>query len=333
MTKLRICSQYARLAFVVGLTLFGAKVQAQDELPQVRTAAEMLEALRAMGVELPEGLVVGEDGSVLVSPGAPDAGVMVPAGETPPPPPPPPPPVGGEAGAMVVDAVEEELEEAPEAVRLWKQRAEFSIALTDGDNETMNLRGAYTAVRDTDHDELRLRTTYIYETESEETTEHRFIAQANYDRDIADTRWLWFVGGRYDWSQTSSFRHRVSLNAGLGYRLIQRENMELILRAGGGVTREYGSNRNDLIPEGLLGADFRWDVSDRQGIESTFRYFPDLSELGEYRTETTLGWRYALDVRDGLSLTAGLLHEYDSVVDPGNERSNLRLFAGVGLDF
>jgi putative salt-induced outer membrane protein YdiY len=308
-------------------------VCAQESTQKAQTAAEMLSALRDRGVVLPDGMVINEDGSVVLPSQEPvaDAAAAVPA--------------EGAAAVAATQAAAEPLSEPaepeppvaePEAGKpapKWKQRAEFAYTLNEGNTESSSLRGAYRTQRETDHDQLTIRSVYNRQTEREETTEHRFNVQVNYDRDIAESRWLWFANGRYDWDEFQSWEHRVGGTGGFGYRLIRRDTMQLILRAGAGGVREFGSSRNEFIPEGLAGVDFNWDISERQGIESTFRYFPELAEWGEFRTETTAGWRYALDMKDGLDLTAGLLHEYESEVDEGVEQSDLRLFVGVGLDF
>lgn len=317
-------SATGRYVWAVGALVAMACVQGawgQDVPVRASTAAEMLETLRAMGVELPDGLVVGEDGTVVIpSKGAPDE--MVPATQ---------------AGAVVAAGAASESEASPEPEPepkpKWKQRAEFAFSLNDGNTESSNLRLEYKAIREAEIDKLTFDAAYYRQTDQGSTSENRLRAEGNYDRDIPETRWLWFVNGRYEWDQFESWDHRVGLSGGVGYRAIDREDIELILRAGVGFTREFGSDRNELIPEGLFGYDFRWDLDDRQGLESTFRYYPDLSDLGEFRTVTTLGWHYALDIKDGLELTAGLLHEYQSEVDAGIEQSDLRLYAGVGFDF
>ncbi len=323
------------VAVGVGLALAPAATAQDQPLgdppAQAATAAELLAALQAMGVALPEGIAVGEDGSVSLpsQPGQQGTGAMVPVGgaEAAPVPPTPQPTPGPTPDP------EPEPEPKPEPKPEWKQRIEASFSLNEGNTESSDFRGMYRATRKREIDKLVFKAAYYRQTDNGETSEDRFMAEGNYDRDIPDTRWLWFVNGRYEWDKFESWDHRVGLSAGLGYRAIDRENMELILRAGGGFTREFGSDRDEFIPEGLFGYDFEWELNDRQGLESTFRYYPDLSELGEFRTVTTLGWKYALDVKKGLDLNAGLLHEYQSDVDPGIDESDLRLYAGVGFDF
>ncbi len=294
----------------------------QDE-PSARatTAAEMLEALRAMGVELPEGLVAGEDGTVVI-PTKGEPNEVVPAMQVP--------------VVVPVEATPDpDPEPAPESKPKpkWKQRAEVALSLNEGNTQTEQMRLVYKATRTTKIDKLVFSGAYYRRTSRGRTSQNRLLAQGNYDRDIPGTRWLWFVNGRYEWDRFQSWDYRTGLSAGVGYRAIDRDDMELILRVGGGFTREFGSDREEVIPEVLLGYDFEWDMSDRHGIESTHRYFPDLDELGEFRTVTTLEWHYALDIMDGLKLSAGLLHEYQSEVASGIEQSDLRLYSGVRFDF
>lgn len=326
-------SRMRALGVVLAVMCLGQVACAQEGTQRAQTAAELLSALRDRGVALPDGLVINEDGSVVMpvvasqaSGGTGTDAAGVPSPET----------VVAQPVEQVAAAPDAEPEPDPEPVEpapKWKQRAEFAYTLNEGNTESSSLRGAYRTKRETEHDKLTIGSVYYRQTEREETTDHKFNAQVNYDRDIAESRWLWFANGRYDWDQFQSWRHRIGGTGGFGYRLIERDTMELILRAGAGGVKEFGSSRNEFIPEGLAGFDFNWDISERQGIESTFRYYPELAEWGEFRTETTAGWRYALDMKDGLDLTAGLLHEYESEVDEGVEQSDLRLFVGIGLDF
>ncbi|MCB1280297.1 MAG: DUF481 domain-containing protein, partial [Salinibacterium sp.] len=281
------------------VVLAGTSVAMGQQSPaKVSTAAEMLQALKAMGVEIPEGVVAGEDGTVVL----PAAGTMTSAGGVTPAATPAEP-------ALAAETPQAPAEEAPEEIpeeSLWEQRVEASFTLKDGNTESSDLRALYRATRETDIDKFKFKAAYYHQTDDGQTSENRFVSEANYDHDIPDTRWLWFINGRYEWDQFEGWDHRVGLTGGFGYRAIDRENMELILRAGAGFSKEFGSDRDEIIPEGLLGYDFEWDVSERQAIESTFRYYPDLSDLAEFRTVTTLGWKYALDVKKGLDFNAGL---------------------------
>lgn len=294
---------------------------AQDAVT-ARSAAELLAELRARGVALPDGLSIAEDGSVVLP--LPAAGEMTPAV-------PATPAQAGTTTGQLADGPAPQPESDP-AVE-WKNRAEVSFGLSDGNTESTDLRLAYVGVRETEVDKLRLDGSYYFQKDEDETRENEATAGFLYDHDIGTSRWLWFADGRWDWDEFESWDHRVGGHVGLGYKLIDRDDLRVVLRAGAGAVREFGGERDEWIPEALAGADVDWEISERHALEASFRYLPDLDEGGEFRTLTDVGWVMGLDVEKGLSLTAGLAHEYQSQVDAGVEESDLKLYAGLGLDF
>ena len=44
-------------------------------------------------------------------------------------------------------------------------------------------------------------------------------------------------------------------------------------------------------------------------------------------------WSLLLDEKNRLSLNLSLQHEYQSIVDPGNDRNDFRVVAGLQFDF
>lgn len=293
-----------------------------------RSAAELLAELRARGVPLPEGLALGEDGSVRLPAAPPASGVAadapgVPANSA-----------EADGGAEPIGGAGPGASDEPPAPQVqWKNRAELSFGLSNGNTESSDLRLGYVGSRTTDVDKLRLDSAYYFQKDEARTQENEATAGFLYDRDIGASRWLWFADGRWDWDEFESWDHRVGGHAGVGYKLLDRDDLLLVMRAGAGAVREFGGARDEWIPEALVGADLDWRISERQSLEASFRYLPDLAEGGEFRTITTAGWVMRLDVEKGLSFTAGLAHEHQSRVDPGVEQDDLKLYAGVGLDF
>jgi putative salt-induced outer membrane protein YdiY len=302
-----------RTACVIAL-MAGSLAGAQDD-PAVTSAAALLEQLKAAGVEIPEGFVVNEDGSVSL-PVAEDAAATVEsAGEAPSP--------------AVADAPSVEELKKPE----WDTKLNIGINVASGNTEQIGAATTIVSTRTTDATALRLDAGYFYASQDGDKTANRFTAGVNNDWLMPDSRWLFFAGGRYDWDEFRSFDHRISANGGVGYELIKRDTMQLTLRAGAGFFQEYGSGRNEIVPEGLLGADFNWDMAENQSFQVSTRIFPDLSDGGEFRTFTTAGWKLDIDKDDGLSFSINAIHEYISNVDPGIEKADLQLFAGLTYDF
>lgn len=299
------------------MTLLAGGVCAAQDAPAVTSPAALLEQLRAAGVEIPEGFVVNEDGTVTV----------------------PAPPAPAEA-ADAVEAAAGEVPETPGAAPVadakkadWDTKLNIGLNLAAGNTEQTGFAATVVTTRTTDATALTLDAGYFYASQDGDDTANRFTAGVNNDWLLPDSRWLVFAGGRYDYDDFRSFDYRVSANAGVGYEVIKRDKMQLTLRAGGGFFKEFGSGRNEIVPEGLLGADFNWEIADNQSLQFSTRIFPDLADGGEFRTFSTAGWKLDIDKDDGLSFSINAIHEYISSVDPGIEKTDLQLFAGLTYDF
>ena len=287
--------------------LASSAVLAQD-VPAATSAADLLEQLRAAGVEIPDGFVANDDGSVSLpaSPVADDAAGDIVPGSAPLP----------------------ELKKAE-----WDTKLNIGLNISSGNTDQVGFASTIVSTRTTETSALTLDAGYFYSSENNSKTASQFTAGVLHDWLLKDSKWLYFADARYDFDEFKSYDQRVSAHGGVGYRLIEKDKVSLTLRAGAGFTKEFGSSRNEIIPEAMLGFDFTWDYADNQGLEVTHRFFPDLSNGGEFRMLTTAGWRLDIDKDDGLAFTVNLLHEYVSDVDPGIESSDLKLFAGVAYDF
>ena len=105
------------------------------------------------------------------------------------------------------------------------------------------------------------------------------------------------------------------------------------VRLGAGMKREFGSENDDITPEGLLGAEFACRISDRQRLIGATTVYPDLSENGDFRLVSNLDWAIAIDRMDGISLKLGLTHEYQSITDGEIPHNDLAAHAALVVDF
>ncbi len=284
--------------------LAGSVVMAQDA-PKASNAAELLEQLRAAGVEIPEGFVANDDGSVSL----------------------PAPPAAEEEAAPAPEVIPEQ--KAAE----WDTKLNIGLNFSAGNTDQSGLAATIVTKRTTETSALTLDAGYYFANENSKKTANQFTAGVLHDWLFKNSPWILSADARYDFDDFKSYDHRVSAHAGVGYKLIEKDKINLTLRAGGGFFKEFGSGRNEIVPEAMLGADFSWQITENQGFELTHRFYPDLSQGGEYRMLTTAGWNMKIDKADGLSLTVNLLHEYVSDVDPGIENSDLKLYAGLAYDF
>jgi hypothetical protein len=109
--------------------------------------------------------------------------------------------------------------------------------------------------------------------------------------------------------------------------------MLLNLRLGAGGRKEWDSQNSHLKFEGLVGIDFEWDLTEKQSIETGIWFFPVITDFDDYRTRSHLNWRYKLSKESDISLLLGVLNETQSIVDPGDDESDTRVFTGIQLGF
>lgn len=299
-----------------------AQAPAQPPL-RATTPAELLEALRAAGVELPQGLILNDDGSVSLTP--------------PPPPAPPPAPAPTPALQVTPDLAPPAQPQAPPAKpkAVWDHKIDFAVNASQGNSETASLRVAYTASREGPRNLTKFDASYFFATQEGDTTQNRATIGAFNDFKFSESsRWLLFSGLRGDYDEFDTFTYRITLNGGVGYKLVDKEKYKFTPRLGSGFAREFDSPRDEIIAEGFAGFDFSWIPSDRQRFNLIFRYLPEYGDLADFRTLTTAEWRYDLDgIGDGLAFNAGLTHEYQSVVGPGIDETDINVYAGITYDF
>ena len=115
----------------------------------------------------------------------------------------------------------------------------------------------------------------------------------------------------------------------------RREDYQVTLRAGIGLRFASSTPANeDIRPEGLeFGFDMDWQISERQKLHVDTTIFPDLDDTGEFRTLSNVAWSMLIDEERNISLNAGLANEYQSQVAAGREHNDLRIFAGLQIDF
>lgn len=283
------------------------------------TPAQLLEALRAAGYDVPDITSVNEDGSVSITLPtdvvetleSAEAAEAVAEEET---------------AAGVTDAAEAAEEPA------WDFKLTLGFSFSDGNTENANFFGSFLATHETEAAKFVADAAYFYAQDSGDKSENRATVGARNDW-FLDERWIFFADARWEYDEFRSWRHRISGHVGLGYRLINEEDFKLTPRVGIGASKEFGSDRNEIIPEGLAGLDLEWNITENQSLVASTYYYPDLSDLGEFRWVNAAGWNIKIDKADGLSLTFGFLHDYQSQVDDGDDYNDFKLFGGLTFDF
>jgi putative salt-induced outer membrane protein YdiY len=240
----------------------------------------------------------------------------------------------GIAAAAV--AQDEEAIEAAEP-RNWLQGWEGSVSLglngSSGNTELFNARAGADFARLTERFETTAALSYLYGVEDGSMTEHKFGAVARNDWLIPDSRWRLFARGNFDFDEFKDWKYRISGFVGPAYEFIGTDRTQLLGRIGVGLTKEFGGSENRIMPEGLLGADFSHQITDRQKVSATADYMPALDEFGPYRLYGRAVYEVVLDEQTNLNFRTGVESWYDSTPGEGFKRADVSYFAVLAWTF
>ena len=194
----------------------------------------------------------------------------------------------------------------------WERQFDLGIGGSEGNSQSRNIHGALTAKTESPEYRWDVRMAYDAAEEDGNRSRERFFAQANRDWLEPGSPHFYFAQGRFDWDDFQDWNYRVNTAGGYGYELVDRPGWTLRGKTGLGVSREFGGDEDKLSPEGLLGLESFWKLSEHHSIEFVTTLFPQLDEMGEYRSLTSLSWANKLN--GTMRLKVGLTNEYDSNV-------------------
>ncbi|MFZ4574030.1 MAG: DUF481 domain-containing protein [Phycisphaerales bacterium] len=214
----------------------------------------------------------------------------------------------------------------------WTRSVSAGFNASDGNANAINGRLALEAARDTP----LLRTTvggaYVYAQDAGGVRKARLDAGARNDWRLKHSRWRVFATAAAEYDQFADWDWRITTTAGLGYAVVKTEHAEVVLRAGPGLSREFGGEDDTIAPIAVVGADFNWKLSPQSSLAASFDVLPDLAKPSDFRTISKAGYEVLLDHETNLLLKVGGSHRHDS--DPGGaEPNDFEFFVALGLRY
>lgn len=206
----------------------------------------------------------------------------------------------------------------------WERRFDLGLAGSAGKSRNHQVNVGFSADFDTDYTRISHRLAYFRAKSDGELSDHSFYSALNRDWLRPSTPWFHFAGGRVDWDEFKDWDLRINANGGVGYEFAKTDTWLLLGRSGLGFNQTFGGEREEFTPEGLLGVETQWDVSDFQRVEFTNSLYPSLRDMGEYRNLTAFDWVLDLNSYVGVALKLGLLNEYDSSTEEGISKNDFK---------
>lgn len=234
-------------------------------------------------------------------------------------PPPPPPPIPEEAKLAFWQG--------------WAGSVGAGVNGSDGNSETFNARAAIDLKRATDAMETAVGANYNYATDNGEKSKSRGELSIRNDWFFKDSPWGFFAQGKAEYDEFQDWDWRLSAFAGPTYIVIKNDRTTLRLRAGAGISREFGGDDNDIIPEALFGADFAHKLTDSQSLFINYEYLPSFKNFSDYRMVTKAGYEIVVDPKTKMTLKLGLEDRYDSEPGDGRKKNDIDYFALLAWKF
>ncbi len=252
------------------------------------------------------------------------------------------PPAGAAAepaGAVASAPAAEEAEPLPtgwfgsDLFAGWKTTLAVGFSGASGNTENNSINAQFKMTYEDDSDRIAWNNTYFLKTESGDRSQNEFKSEYIRDWFISESKWFYFAQGTYQYDDFEAWLHRTSGFAGVGYTWVKNDDFEFLTRFGAGLTYEFG-DVNELTPEALIGAVVvRWKVTENQTLSVSNTFIPSFSDLGEYRNQSTLEWKLAVDRDSGMSVKLGLDNEYESHPEDGDRHNDLKYYGAVVWDF
>ncbi len=218
----------------------------------------------------------------------------------------------------------EELPPPPEVEpppKIWFYRFELGVNGSEGNSRFFNTRTGAKIKRKTQKHILTIDWTHVLALNNSQRSKNESVAEWRWETVIKDSPWSTFLHNTNEYDEFTGWDVRVQGDGGLSYWFLRDDTTKLQARSGAGVSREFGGDNSDSIPEASAGMDFEHRLTHKQRLDAKVDYFPDVRDFNDFRARMNAGWEIQIDEADHLTLRFSMQNRYDSTPDR-NKRPN-----------
>ena len=248
---------------------------------------------------------------------------------------------------MPADAYQSLVATNPRFWQAFKGTASLGISIQRGNQDTSTYTTTINAVRErptTPIFEAHTRTnvgimallSHASETDSNGNNSSSITSHTlsgNLREDVLFTPTLFVFGlAQADHISTEGLYLRQTYGGGFGKDVIKNKRTTFSLI--GGMTfqhEKFFNGSSDSSGDGLLGETLGEQFTKRIRLDHSLTFYPNFSNLGEYRFDTATAFSLKLSTK--LSLNTGIIDLFLSNPPPGNQRNNLTFSTGIGYAF
>lgn len=218
-------------------------------------------------------------------------------------------------------------------MRGWNRRINFGLNGKQGNSENTNLTMSANFNYADAFKRWRLTGRYFFSADQDGTSDNNARIDLRRDWLIPESRLFGYTALRYQYDQFESWQHRIVAGGGPGIHLIEKEKHSLDALTGGFFTREFG-DRNRTQGDAMAGLEYSWKPGARYTFTLSNQLFIQLVPIaGELRNLTIGEFTILLTEDPTVNLTLGAENEYETDIEPGDQKNDLKYFLTVGLDF
>jgi len=242
---------------------------------------------------------------------------------------------------MPEDEYEKLIVAAPKPWQAWKGSINVGEGLQQGDQQTNTFTGTINAIRERPdapvfqrhfRTNFGLATLLSHATENDSTVTSRTLS-ANLRQDYLFTPTDFFFGlAQADHVSTQGIYLRQTYGGGFGKDVVSRPHTTFSLI--GGVTyqqQKFFNGELDQAAYGLVGEKLGEQFNKRMRLDNTFNFYPNFSQGGEYRFDTTT--TFSIKISTHFSLNASVIDLYLSNPPVGSKTNNVTFSTGLGYTF
>lgn len=218
-------------------------------------------------------------------------------------------------------------------LREWNVQLEMGFAGSEGNSPSLSFRLAGQAQKETTTDRWTFNAYYYHLQSDGETTKDEASFSVLKDWLFEDSPWLIWAKGAYDYNNFTDWRNRVGGFVGVGYRIFQGDDLELIARVGPGYTYNFSGDRHNR-PEVLFGLDLiRWKPLPGHLMVAKVAWIPDLLDIPQNRTDASLEYSIAIPQVEGMSFKVGMANEYESITSDDSKHNDFKWYSSLVYKF
>lgn len=223
----------------------------------------------------------------------------------------------------------------------WKGASTLGYSIQRGDQDTSNLAITVAAVRERPDGPIfhrHFRTNFGLTTLLSKSTQGATSITSNtLDTSIREDylfspdNFVFVIGG-LDHIGSQGLYLRETFGGGYGRTLIDRSRVNFSVIAGVTFVHEkFFTGANDQTAAVLVGEKLGIQISRRVRLDHNLNFYPNLSNTGQYRFDTTTGLTANLSKR--FSLNTSLIDLYLTNPAAGSHKNNVAFTTGIGYAF